>query len=290
MKSIPEYYTLTIARTGKPPLVLSFANPFNSVVLAMTTLFLGAGAIGGWQMWQNYRASQEDLDRRAEEILEKVQGLEDQVDRLKARSGLREDRPQSREFGRGGPVARPLTAEELLSNAETHASQLSEELSDRVEPALENVLAAENAIPQGLPLDINTEITSDFGKRTNPFGYNQEFHDGLDFAGKTGDPVLATASGTVIEAGWGNGYGQYVALDHGNGYTTLYAHLSEISIELGDELDRGQTLGLLGSTGRSTGPHLHYSIFKNDEAIDPQPFLVRRSPAQRLPMSLLDGR
>lgn len=139
----------------------------------------------------------------AEDILEQVEGLEAQLEELKQRSGMSDDPLTYPERGQGGPVLRPLNAAELLSNAESHVSRLTTDLSDRVQPALENVLEQEKAIPQGVPLKVPTHITSHFGKRQNPFGFGKEFHNGLDFAGDPGDPVITTAAGTVTHAGWG---------------------------------------------------------------------------------------
>ncbi len=281
MQLLPKPYTLTVRRAGKRPFMLSVGLPLRLAATTLGTLIIGGIGLVGLQTWGNYQASQAELDRRAEEILQQVEGLEVQLQELKERSGISETPSNNDELGRGGAVSRPLRASELLSNAETHVSQLTDELSDRVQPALEETLELEKAIPQGIPLKIPTQITSEFGKRQNPFGFNKEFHNGIDFAGTIGDPVIATATGTVTHAGWGVGYGKYVKVDHGNGYVSLYAHLSEISVEWGDEVEPGDEVGLLGNTGRSTAPHLHYSIFEDNEAIDPQPFLVRRSGLTR---------
>ncbi|MFP4221368.1 MAG: M23 family metallopeptidase [Phormidium sp.] len=287
MQLLPKPYTLTVRRVGKRPFVLSVGVPLRLAVTALGSLMVGGIGLAGLQALGNYQANQAELDRRAEEILLQVESLEVQLQELKERSGISETPSDSssdssnNELGRGGPVSRPLRASELLSDAETHVSQLTDELSDRIQPALEETLELEKAIPQGIPLKIPTQITSEFGKRQNPFGFNKEFHNGIDFAGTIGDPVIATASGTVTHAGWGVGYGKYVEVNHGNGYVSVYAHLSEISVEWGDEVEPGDEVGLLGNTGRSTAPHLHYSIFEDNEAIDPQPFLVRRSGLTR---------
>jgi len=281
MQLLPRPYTLTVRRAGKRPFVLLVGLPLRLAATALGSLIIGGIGLAGLQTWDNYQANQAELDRRAEEILLQVESLEVQLQELKERSGISESPPANDELGRGGPVSRPLKASELLSSAETHVSHLSQELSDRVQPALEETLELEKAIPQGIPLKIPTQVTSEFGKRQNPFGFNKEFHNGIDFAGTIGDPVIATASGTVTHAGWGVGYGKYVEVNHSNGYVSVYAHLSEISVEWGDEVEPGDEVGLLGNTGRSTAPHLHYSIFEDNEAIDPQPFLVRRSGLTR---------
>ena len=98
-------------------------------------------------------------------------------------------------------------------------------------------------------------------------------HTGLDFRGDTGDPVRATANGTVTVAGWNGGYGKMVEVDHGNGLATRYGHLSAIEAQVGQTVKIGQIVGRVGSTGRSTGPHLHYETRVDGEAVDPQKFL-----------------
>lgn len=118
------------------------------------------------------------------------------------------------------------------------------------------------------------KINNEFGFRRNPFGgRTYEFHSGMDIDGERGDLVVAPASGTVIKAGWSGGYGNMVEIDHGNGLTTRYGHMSRIDVEVGDTIVRGQLLGLVGSTGRSTGPHLHYEMRLNDRPINPRHFL-----------------
>jgi murein DD-endopeptidase MepM/ murein hydrolase activator NlpD len=114
---------------------------------------------------------------------------------------------------------------------------------------------------------------SGFGVRTDPFTGSLAMHTGLDLHGETGDPVRATADGTVTAAGWGGGYGRVVDIDHGNGLTTRYGHLSAIDVRAGQSVKAGQIIGKVGSTGRSTGPHLHYETRLRKEAVDPQKFL-----------------
>jgi murein DD-endopeptidase MepM/ murein hydrolase activator NlpD len=118
------------------------------------------------------------------------------------------------------------------------------------------------------------KINNEFGFRRNPFGGRAyEFHAGMDIDGERGDLVVATAAGTVIEAGYKGGYGNEVEIDHGNGLTTRYGHLSKIEVQAGDTVTRGQLIANVGSTGRSTGPHLHYELRLNDKPINPRHFL-----------------
>ena len=118
------------------------------------------------------------------------------------------------------------------------------------------------------------KINNEFGFRRNPFGGRAyEFHGGMDIDGERGDEVISPANGTVIAAGYKGGYGNLVEIDHGNGLTSRYGHLSKIEAEVGETVIRGELLGLVGSTGRSTGPHLHFELRLNDRPINPRHFL-----------------
>ncbi|MER3631886.1 MAG: hypothetical protein C4325_06775 [Blastocatellia bacterium] len=118
------------------------------------------------------------------------------------------------------------------------------------------------------------KINNEFGFRRNPFGgRSYEFHAGMDIGGDRGEPVIAPGAGRIIEAGWKGGYGNMIEIDHGKGVTTRYGHLSKIEVEIGDNVTRGQIIGRVGSTGRSTGPHLHYELRINDRPINPRVLL-----------------
>ena len=128
-------------------------------------------------------------------------------------------------------------------------------------------------VPYRKPVIGNVEFSSGFGVRTDPFLGRPAMHTGLDFRASTGDPVRATANGKVVNAGWSGGYGRMVEIDHGNGLSTRYGHLSEIGVKVGETVKIGQIIGAVGSTGRSTGPHLHYETRIDGDAVDPQKFL-----------------
>jgi murein DD-endopeptidase MepM/ murein hydrolase activator NlpD len=120
-----------------------------------------------------------------------------------------------------------------------------------------------------------SSLTSYFGYRSDPFDSgNAEFHPGIDFKGNRGDAARCTANGRIVFAGWAGGYGNCVRIAHANNFETLYGHLSRISVKVGDEVTVGQKIGEVGSTGRSTGTHLHYEVRKNGKAINPISYLT----------------
>ncbi len=128
-------------------------------------------------------------------------------------------------------------------------------------------------VPYRKPVIGEVEFTSGFGVRSDPFLGRPAMHTGLDFRAATGDPVRATANGKVASSGWQGGYGRMVEIDHGNGLSTRYGHLSAINVKVGEYVKIGQVIGEVGSTGRSTGPHLHYETRIDGDAVDPQKFL-----------------
>jgi murein DD-endopeptidase MepM/ murein hydrolase activator NlpD len=127
-------------------------------------------------------------------------------------------------------------------------------------------------IPQVVPASVEN-ITSGFGYRRDPFTRSGAMHSGLDFKGSVGSPIFAAALGKVSFVGWKSGYGKTVEINHGNGMMTRYAHLSRLDVKPGQVVEAGDVIAGMGSTGRSTGPHLHFEVRINDRAINPRPFL-----------------
>lgn len=144
--------------------------------------------------------------------------------------------------------------------------------------SLESMLRDRASIPSIYPLV--GKINNQYGWRANPFGGGgMENHPGMDIDGNKGDSIIAPAEGVVIKAEWQGGYGNMIEISHGNNLTTRYGHLSEIGVEVGQTVTRGQTIGRVGSTGRSTGPHLHYEVRINDEPADPRGYLPPEAEA-----------
>ena len=166
----------------------------------------------------------------------------------------------------GGPFV-PVTAQGASAfDRQLYRIRLARGQVDR----LNRTLAA---VPIRKPMFGELEATSGFGVRSDPFLRGPAMHTGLDFRADIGEPARATAAGTVTMAGRNGGYGNMVEVDHGNGFATRYAHLSAIDVEVGQTVRIGQVVGKTGSTGRSTGPHLHYETRVDGEAVDPQKFL-----------------
>lgn len=149
----------------------------------------------------------------------------------------------------------------------------TEEISNFYEDYLRRIVYNISYTPLGFPYP--GRITSTFGHRENPFtGENVETHKGLDIKGPLGGPVKAMARGVVEFAGLRGGFGNCIMLKHGNGFETLYGHLSKILVRVDQKIEIGQQIGNIGSTGRSTGPHLHYEVHKNGQQINPASFLT----------------
>ena len=129
-----------------------------------------------------------------------------------------------------------------------------------------------NATPSRMPI-LNSYITSGFGGRADPFGGGGQYHKGIDFKASVGDPVLTVADGVVSFSGVKNGYGNVVDVDHGNGYVTRYAHNSRLVVRVGDLVRVGQEIAKAGSTGRSTGAHVHFEVWENGNVVNPRKFL-----------------
>ncbi len=157
--------------------------------------------------------------------------------------------------------------------------QLAQEV-DRRRESLETLrvaLAERQAMLAARPSiwPVNGIITSYFGYRSSPYGYGRELHQAIDIAAPYGTPVVATGDGTVVFAGWKGGYGKVVIIDHGYGFRTVYGHNSKLVVHVGDEVKRGQIIAYVGSTGRSTGPHLHYEVIVNGRRENPLRYMSR---------------
>jgi murein DD-endopeptidase MepM/ murein hydrolase activator NlpD len=219
--------------------------------------------------WENQRLRAENASQKQEleKLNNRVEKVEDTSRKLAEKSGVITEEVASP--GSGGPE---LPLDEMgLATLASKMSRLEENMR-----AYEDILRQHGYTPTIWPVDGTLE--GGFGGRRNPFGGpGYEFHTGQDIEAPIGTPVIAGARGQVSFVGWQNGYGQLVAIDHGGGLSTRYGHLSHIDVELGQSVSRGQLVGKVGSTGRSTGPHLHYEVRINDQPVNPLQYLLSSS-------------
>ena len=212
---------------------------------------------------QRLRAENEKQKQELQNLNNRVDAVEDTSRKLAEVSGVAEEQ---RVRGQGGP-ARPVDSAATLAALQSKTAKIERELR-----MYEGFLRSNGVIPSLWP--VSGKLESGVGGRRNPFGgRGWEYHEGQDIDAVYGTPVQATASGRVTIAGRQRGYGNVVYVDHGNGLSTRYGHLSEINVTVGQTVTRGQTIGLVGSTGRSTGPHLHYEVRINNQPVDPRQYL-----------------
>jgi len=156
--------------------------------------------------------------------------------------------------------------------------ELDVEMADReqqlsvLESVLLNRSLSERVMPSGRPVN-DGWLSSRFGKRNDPFTGKREFHKGLDFAGRKGDDVVAVGDGVVSWSGKRYGYGNLVEINHGNGYSTRYGHNQRNLVNVGDTVKKGEQIALMGSSGRSTGPHVHFEVLRDGKAVNPSRYL-----------------
>lgn len=251
-----------------------------AMVLPMTATL--GGALWRWyggQVQVQQREQLHDINSQLAQMVAQVQLMEQQKNSMLRLLGARvsaEDAPTSQGSLRfqGGPFKLLMgspedpwahTEQELSMNT-AWASRLNRQWHKQ-QALLENV-------PVVWPLQEGFELSSDFGARQDPFTGMGAMHEGLDFRAEVGASVRATAPGRVVRAGFAGAYGQLVELDHGRGYVTRYAHLRKLLVNEGQLVQRGDPVGELGNTGRSTGAHLHYEIRYRDQAINPEKPLI----------------
>jgi murein DD-endopeptidase MepM/ murein hydrolase activator NlpD len=185
-----------------------------------------------------------------------------------------------------------LNKEDFTLNEEMRSLELSDssltnhidKMSDTLDFKIQQLTALESLM-RGLNIERESELagrpvekgwlSSYYGVRKDPFTSRPAMHKGIDFAGKAGENVVATGAGVVTWSGTRYGYGELVEIDHGNGLRTRYGHNAELTVDVGDVVTKGQSIALVGNTGRSTGAHVHYEVLKNGQQIDPLPYIYR---------------
>jgi len=264
-------------------LILSASGIVLALALSMVAILYSGAAVSRSAQVERLAAENRelaDVNRQLEQTVSEVQSRLDEFEQRTARlalaagmaSGSIGDRGAADEStdsaGRGGPYDRvPESPERLDLQGRWIEAQL-----DRVEQHLDEQARRFGSTPTIAP--VMGIITDGYGRRTDPFTGRQAFHQGLDLAARRGTPVVATADGVVVYSGRDGGLGRVVKISHGFGYTTVFGHLDKVLAQPGDEVRRGDTIGLLGSTGRSTGPHLHYEVHVDGRAVNPLYYIL----------------
>ena len=232
------------------------------------------------------RAQLNSLALKLGELQARLMRLDAFGERLGKAAGVKADEFRfSEPPGQGGPLLTTGQAGDIgFKNFQTRIADVSRVLDDRSDKlgVLDSILMdgrlAAKAVPTTLPVE-SGYYSSDFGYRIDPFNGGNAFHSGVDFIAAPGSPILAAAGGTVVEATFNSQYGNMVDINHDNGLTTRYAHMSAMKVKVGDVVLKGQRVGDLGGTGRSTGPHLHFEVRENGVPLNPNRFLnFARSP------------
>lgn len=230
-------------------------------------------------------SSQVHLDAYAKELGElqaRMMRLDAQSERLAKIAGEKNKAKSSTKpedllpANRGGPLinARPMTEKDLQEAIRelTKAVDIRDDSLSSIEASILQQSVLKDMLPNRTPINAAYNSSS-YGWRIDPFNGNKAFHEGLDFTANTGTPIRAAADGIVSEAIHTPDYGNLVKIQHGSGLETRYAHASKLLVKAGDRIVKGQVVAEVGSTGRSTGPHLHYEIRLNGEALDPRKYL-----------------
>ncbi len=178
----------------------------------------------------------------------------------------------------GGPerIGMPYQAPEIMAVLDGLAERIDsrEQQLEVLENLLSNTQLSKDTYLSGRPIQKGW-MSSRYGTRVDPFTGQLAWHAGVDFAGKQGSGIIAVASGVVTWSGERYGYGKMVEVDHGNGYKTRYAHCHELKVSIGDIVKKSQVIALMGSSGRSTGPHVHFEVYKNGRTVDPSAYVHR---------------
>ncbi len=172
----------------------------------------------------------------------------------------------------GGPLLPARIESSPLGAIDAQLGRVEQQIASVASAAAEQSLALMR-LPTRLPIP-GAELTSTFGNRIDPFAHSHAFHAGLDFAARAGTPIASAAGGVVAFAGFKHDFGWVVEIDHGNGLATRYAHASELLVRAGQVVVPGERIAMVGSTGRSTGPHLHFEVLRAGDHVDPKRYLA----------------
>ncbi|GHT92371.1 hypothetical protein FACS1894185_0290 [Betaproteobacteria bacterium] len=220
---------------------------------------------------------------RLGELQAQIMRLDGLGQRLSTRAGLPEAQTPPASIPQGGPFMPVLMDEKTLDEEiSVLASQVATQslYFSSLDSTLRDSMVRREFLPSTMPVAGGARLGSSFGRRDDPFGRGLSMHEGLDFVAPYGTSILAAAGGVVVNAAFHSEFGNMVEVNHGGELISRYAHMSAISVRVGDTVRRGQKLGELGSTGRSTGPHLHFEVRQNSLPLDPATFLSLRVARQ----------
>ncbi|MEZ2127402.1 MULTISPECIES: peptidoglycan DD-metalloendopeptidase family protein [unclassified Sinorhizobium] len=216
---------------------------------------------------QSLKHIEQEQKSRVEQLTDDADETADAIQAILTRVGIKmpanDTKPRTDDSAVGGPFVEPESEDEFDASLVRLDNALNR---------LDTVRSTVVSLPFGNPA-LGKEITSPFGNRVDPFLGRLALHSGIDFRFAPGDKIRPTAPGKVVAAGWTGGYGNMVEVDHGNGISTRYGHMSQVLVKVGDTVGPNDTIGLAGSTGRSTGTHLHYEIRQDGRPVDPMYFM-----------------
>ncbi|MDR2626207.1 MAG: M23 family metallopeptidase [Zoogloeaceae bacterium] len=224
------------------------------------------------------------LAARVGELQAQMVHLDSLGQHLFSRAGVEPPARGTSHPNEGGPfVPAPIDEKKLTEDIEALSAQIEAQTSNfsSMESRLRADMVRRAFLPTSMPVAGPSRLGSPFGVRNDPFGRGMALHEGLDFVAPYGAPVLAAAGGVVVNAGYHHEFGNLVEINHGGELITRYAHMSAIKVTVGMMVRQGQQVGELGSTGRSTGPHLHFEVRKNGRPINPSDFLYASSSLAR---------
>ncbi len=286
-------FTLFVEERGSTKYSRFFCTNRQFVLLAVTACLIVLGFITGsvvllteWHLQnrtgrlieENRLLNSEiaEMRGRVDTISNTVDSLGQEEDAIRVRVNLPALGEDVRRAGIGSvlPLEGEVIGDERIEELMIALDQIERQLDVQVQSfeEIQRKIANDEErlrhIPSIIPVQ-DARLTDGFGNRRDPFTNQVRFHHGADFAAPRGTPVCATADGVVVRVGRMSGYGKVVHVDHGYGYKTVYAHLDSYSVRRGQRVERGEIIGALGNTGRSTGPHLHYEVRVENRAVDP---------------------